>query len=78
LTVHEFLGITKTHVKSDEMTGSGCNYATSLTLYGLTEPDVAYPRVLTSGAWELFPLVSDRSLEFAPLDGEKDHSHRYN
>ena len=58
MTVYEFLGITKTHVKSAEMTGSSCNYATSVTLYGLTEPDVAYPRITTLGPEDLFPLNS--------------------
>jgi hypothetical protein len=37
-------GITKTHVKSGEMTGSVSNYATHLGLYGSTEPiDVSKP-----------------------------------
>ena len=40
----EKLGITKTHVKSGEMTGSVSNYATYLRLYGSTEPiDVSKP-----------------------------------
>ena len=40
----EKLGITKTHVKSGEMTGSVSNYATNHGLYGSTEPnDVSKP-----------------------------------
>ena len=35
---YEILGITKTHVKSKEMTGSCFDYATKFLVFGTTEP----------------------------------------
>jgi hypothetical protein len=52
---YEISGITKTHVKSKEMTGSFFDYATKFRLYGSTEPNGYYLVIGTSKVLEVFP-----------------------
>lgn len=51
---NEKLGITKTHVKSGEMTGSVSNYATYPGLYGSTEP-IDVSKAYNQGSQEVIP-----------------------
>jgi hypothetical protein len=55
---YEILGITKTHVKSREMTGSCFDYATKFRVYWTTEPNVHYLFTGTEEMLEVFPKPS--------------------
>jgi hypothetical protein len=52
---YEILGITKTHVKSSEMTGSCFDYATKFRVCGTTEPIGYYVMTETNVISEVFP-----------------------